>query len=96
MRPVLGAGQQKESSTHAGGRVVARVLLWRSCWLLARRGRGDASAGEPDACPSQQGCADPRLPLPASQHSAAVAELGSSDAGGLLLLLRGAAGIHWG
>ena len=85
---MLGAGQQKESSPHAGGRMVARLLGKSRC--LARRGRGDASAREPDASPSLLGCAV----LPA-QLSAAAAELGLSDAGGLLRL-GCAAGIHRG
>jgi len=86
---LLWTGQQKESLTIAGG-----LLLGRSSCLV-RRGRGDASAREPDVSPSQQGSA---VPLPA-QLSAAVAELGSLDAGGLLLLRCAAvavAGIHWG
>ena len=54
-----------------------------------RRRRRDASAEEPDVCPCRQGSAD--------QHLLSAAGLGSSDAGELLLLLlRSAAGIHWG
>ena len=52
-----------------------------------RRRRRDASAEEPDVCPCRQGSAD--------LLSAAAAGLGSSNAGELLLL-RSAAGIHWG
>ena len=55
-----------------------------------RRRRRDASAEEPDVCPCRQGSADQHL-----LSAAAVAGLGSSNAGELLLL-RSAAGIHWG